>query len=71
MASVGYKLQGICLIRSMSLKAVRIYQVNLKQGCAITYILQGRRNVFTTSLAKLNHEDYTIKCVGGQQLHEY
>ena len=25
---------------------------------------QGRRNVFTTGLAKLDHEDYAIKCVG-------
>ena len=32
---------------------------------------QGRRNVFTTSPAKLDHEDYAIKCVGGQQIHEY
>ena len=29
------------------------------------YIIQrGRRNVFTTGLAKLDHEDYAIKCVG-------
>ena len=30
-----------------------------------------RRNVFTTGPAKLDREDYAIKCVGGQQLHEY
>ena len=29
--------------------------------------MQGRRNVFTTGPAKLVHEDYAIKCVGGQQ----
>ena len=33
--------------------------------------LQGQRNVFTTGPAKLDHEDYAIKCVGGQQLHKY
>ena len=33
--------------------------------------MQGRRNVFTTGPAKLDHEDYTIKCVGVRQLHEY
>ena len=33
--------------------------------------LQGWRNVFTTGPAKLEHEDYATKCVGGQQLHEY
>ena len=26
---------------------------------------QGRRNVFTTGPAKLNHEDYVIKYMGG------
>ena len=26
---------------------------------------QGRRNVFITAPAKLDHEDYAIKCVGG------
>ena len=34
-------------------------------------IIQGRRNVFTTGQAKLDPEDYAIKWVGGQQLHEY
>ena len=29
--------------------------------------MQGRRNVFTTGPAKLDHEDYAIKCIGGQQ----
>ena len=33
-------------------------------------ILQGQRN-FTTGQAKLDPEDYAIKCVSGQQLHEY
>ena len=33
--------------------------------------MQGQRNVFTTGPAKLDHEDYAIKCVGSQQLHEY
>ena len=27
---------------------------------------QGRRNVFTTGQAKLDPEDYAIKCVGGR-----
>ena len=31
------------------------------------YVHQGRQNVFTTGPAKLDHEDYAIKCVGGQQ----
>ena len=35
------------------------------------HTLQGRRNDFTTGPAKLYHEDYAIKCVGGQQFHEY
>ena len=26
---------------------------------------QGQRNVFTTGPAKLDYEDYAIKCVGG------
>ena len=34
-------------------------------------VIQGRWNVFTTGPAKLDHEDYAIKCVGGRQLHEY
>ena len=38
---------------------------------AVVCPVQGRRNVFTTGPAKLDHEDYAIKCVGGQQLHEY
>ena len=33
--------------------------------------LQGRRNVFITAQAKLDHEDYAIKCVGDRQLHDY
>ena len=33
--------------------------------------MQGRRNVSTTGPAKLDHEDYAIKSVGGRQLHEY
>ena len=32
------------------------------------YVTQDQRNVFTTGPAKLDHEDYAIKCVGGQQL---
>ena len=27
--------------------------------------IQGQRNVFITGPAKLDHEDYAIKCVGG------
>ena len=34
-------------------------------------MFQGQRNVLTTGQAKLDHEDYAIKCVGGRQLHEY
>ena len=48
-----------------------IYAVNYKalgQNCGLT---QGRRNVFTTGPAKLDHEDYAIKCVGGRQLYKY
>ena len=32
---------------------------------------QGWRNVFTTGPAKLDYEEYAIKCVGVQQLPEY
>ena len=39
------------------------YRLNVKP--------QGQRNVFTTGPAKLDHEDYAIKCVGSQQLYEY
>ena len=45
----------------------------LKQTTVYKQLTQGRRNVFTTGLAKLDDEDedYAIKCVGGRQLHEY
>ena len=33
--------------------------------------LQGQRNAFITAQAKLDHEDYAIKCVGDRQLHDY
>ena len=39
--------------------------------CEEDITMQGQRNAFTTGPAKLNHEDYAIKCVGGRQLHEY
>ena len=38
---------------------VRVYQDS-------NYIMQGQSNVFTTGQAKLDPEDYAIKCVGVQ-----
>ena len=46
---------------------LNIYNIVL----ALILIDQGRRNVFTTGPAKLDYEDYAIKCMGGRQLHEY
>ena len=50
----------------------------LHDGCKMiveivkqVYVTQGRRNVFTTGPAKLDHKDYAIKWMAGHQLHEY
>ena len=32
----------------------------------LVYMHQGRRKLFITGQAKLNPEDYSIKCVGGR-----
>ena len=45
------------------------YEENPDNNFIITLnIAQGWRNVFTTGPAKLDHEDYAIKCMGGWQL---
>ena len=42
-------------------------QMHVCMLCVCVY--QGWRNVLTTSPAKLDHEDYAIKCVGVRQLN--
>ena len=52
---------------------IGLYHVESTQSSTLVSTIhdQGRRNVFTNGLAKLDHEDNAIKCVGGRQLNEY
>ena len=45
---------------------VFIVHMQCSSSAAHAVSSQGQRNVFTTDPAKLDHEDYAIKCVGGQ-----
>ena len=50
---------------------MKAWNLQTGPGSRIMIMIQGRRNVFTTGQAKLDHEDYAIKFVGGRQHHEY
>ena len=58
------------VIRERKEKAI-LPQVWSKPKGGAGMMVQGRRNVSTSGPAKLDHEDYAIKFMGGQQLHEY
>ena len=60
-----------CTHMALPVHTPALYYVRIHQSRRLTPIIfQDRRNVFTTGLAKLDHDDYAIKCVGGRQLHE-